>query len=174
MKQTSVCFDAETTGLNPLIAELVGIAFSWETGKGYYLPFPEDRPAAQELIEQLRPFFEAEEIQKVGQNLKYDIKVLGKYNMPVKGTLFDTMLAHYLINADMRHNMNVLAETYLNYTPVSITELIGKKGKNQITMRAVPLDKQTEYAVEDADITLQRCHYFLFCITCTVNFNFRY
>lgn len=160
MKQTSVCFDTETTGLNPLIAELVGIAFSWEIGKGFYIPFPEDRQEAQELIEQLRPFFEAEEIQKIGQNLKYDIKVLGKYNMPVKGALFDTMLAHYLINPDMRHNLDVLAETYLNYTPVSITELIGKKGKNQLSMRDVSLDKQTQYAVEDTDIALQLKEHF--------------
>ena len=160
MRQTSVCFDTETTGLNPLIAELVGIAFSWEIGKGFYIPFPEDRQEAQELIEQLRPFFEAEEIQKIGQNLKYDIKVLGKYNMPVKGALFDTMLAHYLINPDMRHNLDVLAETYLNYTPVSITELIGKKGKNQLSMRDVSLDKQTQYAVEDTDIALQLKEHF--------------
>jgi DNA polymerase-1 len=160
MKQVSVCFDTETTGLNPLTAELVGIAFSWEAGKGFYIPFPEDRLDAQELLEQLRPFFEAEGIQKIGQNLKYDIKVLGKYDMPVKGKLFDTMLAHYLINPDMRHNMDVLAETYLNYTPVSITELIGKKGKNQLSMRDVPIDKQTEYAVEDADITLQLKEHF--------------
>lgn len=155
MKQSAVCFDTETTSLNPLVAELVGIAFSWETGKGFYVPFPEERENAQELIEQLRPFFEAEQIEKIGQNLKYDIKVLHKYNVSVKGSLFDTMLAHYLINPDMRHNMDVLAETYLNYTPVSITELIGKKGKNQLSMREVSLERQTEYAVEDADITFQ-------------------
>ncbi|MGB1230606.1 MAG: DNA polymerase I [Winogradskyella sp.] len=155
MRQTSVCFDTETTGLNPLTAELVGIAFSWEVGKGFYIPFPEDKTEAQKLIELLRPFFESESIEKIGQNLKYDIKVLAKYNITVKGKLFDTMLAHYLINPDMRHNMDVLAETYLNYTPISITELIGKKGKNQLSMRDVPLDLQTEYAVEDADITLQ-------------------
>ena len=155
MQQTSVCFDTETTGLNPLEAQLVGIAFSWETGKGYYLPFPEDREQAQVLIELLRPFFENEAIEKIGQNLKYDIKVLHKYHIKIKGKLFDTMLAHYLINPDMRHNMDVLAETYLNYTPVSITELIGKKGKNQRSMRDVPLDLLTDYAVEDADITLQ-------------------
>ncbi|MGB5482498.1 MAG: DNA polymerase I [Eudoraea sp.] len=155
MKQSVVCFDTETTSLNPLVAELVGIAFSWEAGKGFYVPFPEERENAQELIEQLRPFFEAENIEKIGQNLKYDIKVLHKYNVPVKGSLFDTMLAHYLINPDMRHNMDVLAETYLNYTPVSITELIGKKGKNQLSMREVSLERQTEYAVEDADITFQ-------------------
>ena len=160
MNQTSVCFDTETTGLNPLTAELVGIAFSWEVGKGFYVPFPEDREEAQAIIEILRPFFEAEQIEKIGQNLKYDIKVLRKYNITVKGKLFDTMLAHYLINPDMRHNMDVLAETYLNYTPVSITELIGKKGKNQLSMRDVPVDKQTEYAVEDADITLQLKEHF--------------
>tara|TARA_R110002049_G_scaffold308015_1_gene510590 strand:+ start:8784 stop:11630 length:2847 start_codon:yes stop_codon:yes gene_type:complete len=159
-KQTSVCFDTETTGLNPLTAELVGIAFSWEAGKGFYVPFPEDRKEAQEIIEQLRAFFEAEDIEKIGQNLKYDIKVLHKYDISVKGKCFDTMLAHYLINPDMRHNMDVLAETYLNYTPISIAELIGKKGKNQLSMRDVPLDKQTEYAVEDADITFQLAQHF--------------
>jgi len=160
MKQTSVCFDTETTGLDPLTAELVGIAFSWEATKGFYVPFPADKNEAQNLIEELRPFFESAEIEKIGQNLKYDIKVLAKYNIPVKGKLFDTMLAHYLINPDMRHNMDVLAETYLNYTPVSITELIGKKGKNQLSMRDVTLEQQTEYAVEDADITFQLAKHF--------------
>ncbi|WP_460220074.1 DNA polymerase I [Psychroserpens sp. MEBiC05023] len=160
LNQSAVCFDTETTSLNPLTAELVGIAFSWEAGKGFYIPFPEDKHEAQDLIEVLRPFFESEHIEKIGQNLKYDIKVLAKYNIDVKGKLFDTMLAHYLINPDMRHNMDVLAETYLNYTPISITELIGKKGKNQLSMRDVPLDKQTEYAVEDADITLQLKEHF--------------
>jgi DNA polymerase-1 len=160
LKQTSVCFDTETTGINPITAELVGISFSWEVGKGFYLPFPENKDEAQVLIEQLRPFFENEAIQKIGQNLKYDIKVLRKYNIKVKGKLFDTMLAHYLINPDMRHNMDVLAETYLNYSPISIETLIGKKGKNQLNMREVPLEKQTEYAVEDADITLQLKEHF--------------
>ncbi len=160
LNQSAVCFDTETTGLNPLTAELVGIAFAWEIGKGFYLPFPENKNEAQELIEILRPFFENENIEKIGQNLKYDIKVLAKYNIEVKGKLFDTMLAHYLINPDMRHNMDVLAETYLNYTPLSITELIGKKGKNQLSMREVPIEKQTEYAVEDADITLQLKEHF--------------
>ncbi|MCP4977647.1 MAG: DNA polymerase I [Maribacter sp.] len=160
MKQDSVCFDTETTGLNPLTAELVGIAFSWEAGKGFYLPFPENKDEAQEIIETLREFFESEKIEKIGQNLKYDIKVLHKYNIKVKGKCFDTMLAHYLINPDMRHNMDILSEAYLNYTPVSITELIGKKGKNQLSMREVPLDQQTEYAVEDADITFQLAQHF--------------
>ncbi|WGF93775.1 DNA polymerase I [Aequorivita marisscotiae] len=160
MAQQSVCFDTETTGLNPLEAELVGIAFSWEKGKGFYMPFPESKEEAQQLIEALRPFFENESIQKIGQNLKYDIKVLAKYSISVRGKLFDTMLAHYLINPDMRHNMDVLSETYLNYTPVAITELIGKKGKNQLSMRDVEIEKQTEYAVEDADVTFQLKEHF--------------
>ncbi|UBZ08429.1 DNA polymerase I [Salegentibacter mishustinae] len=160
MKQSSVCLDTETTSLNALEAELVGIAFSWEPSKGFYLPFPEEREKAQELIEELRPFFEDEKIEKIGQNLKYDIKVLAKYNIEIKGKLFDTMIAHYLINPDMRHNMDVLAETYLNYTPQPISELIGKKGKNQKSMRDVPVEEQTEYGVEDADITLQLKKFF--------------
>lgn len=154
MKQTSVCFDTETTSLKTLDAELVGIAFSWEAHKGYYVAFPEHQEEAQELIEVLRPFFESENIEKIGQNLKYDIKVLANYNLKVKGPLFDTMLAHYIINPDMRHNMNVLAETYLNYSPQPIEDLIGK-GKNQKSMRTVDLEDVTQYAVEDADITFQ-------------------
>lgn len=160
MKQASVCFDTETTSLNCMEAELVGIAFSWEKGKGFYLPFPENKLDAQLLIEELRPFFENENIEKIGQNLKYDLKMLAKYDVTVKGKLFDTMLAHYLINPDMRHNMDVLSETYLNYTPVPIEELIGKKGKNQRSLREVELEKQTEYAVEDADITFQLKQHF--------------
>ena len=160
MQQTSVCFDTETTSINPLEAELVGIAFSWNTGKGFYVPISEERERAMEQLEKLRPFFESESIEKIGQNLKYDVKVMKNYGIEVKGKLFDTMLAHYLINPDMRHNMDVLSETYLNYTPVSITELIGKKGKNQLSMRQVPLEKQTEYAVEDADVTFQLAQHF--------------
>ncbi|APZ46053.1 DNA polymerase I [Polaribacter reichenbachii] len=155
MEQTSVCFDTETTGLKALEVELIGIAFSYEAGKGYYVSFPEDQTETKTILEEFRPFFESENIEKIGHNLKYDIKVLSNYKMPVKGKLFDTMIAHYLINPDMRHNMDVLAETYLNYQPVSITELIGKKGKNQLSMRVVPIADQTEYAVEDADITYQ-------------------
>lgn len=160
MRQPSVCFDTETTGLNPLNAELVGIAFSWEAHKGFYVPFPEPFDEAQVLVELFRPFFESSAIEKIGQNLKYDLKVLHKYKIEVKGSLFDTMIAHYLINADMRHNMEVLAETYLNYSPISIIELIGKKGKNQLSMRDVSLEKLTEYAVEDADITFQLASHF--------------
>lgn len=155
LKQTSVCFDTETTSLNTFEATLVGIAFSWEPFKGYYIPFPEDQKEAQELIEMLRPFFEANHIQKIAHNIKYDMKVLANYNIDVVGPIFDTMLAHYLINPDMRHNMDVLSETYLNYQPISIETLIGKKGKNQKSFRTVPIPEQTEYAVEDADVTFQ-------------------
>ncbi|MGB5980715.1 MAG: DNA polymerase I [Nonlabens sp.] len=161
MQQKSVCFDTETTSLDPLAAELVGIAFSWEAGKGFYLPVPENREKAQEVVDMLQPFFNSTEIEKIGQNLKYDIKVLHKYGVTVAAPAFDTMLAHYLINPDMRHNMDVLAETYLNYTPKSIVELIGKKGKNQKSMRDVPLEDQKEYAVEDADVTLRLKQHFL-------------
>lgn len=154
-KQTSVCFDTETTGLDALNAELVGISFSYEKGKGYYVPFPESQEEAQALIEKFVPFFENENIEKIGQNLKYDLKILSKYGVTVKGKLFDTMIAHYLINPDMRHNMDILAETYLKYSPKSIETLIGKKGKNQISMREVALEEIKEYAAEDADITLQ-------------------
>ena len=155
LKQPSVCFDTETTSLNTLEAKLVGISFSYEKGKGYYVPVPESDEEAQIVLERFRPFFSDEKIEKIGQNLKYDIKVLKNYSMEVKGPLFDTMIAHYLINPDMRHNMEVLSETYLHYTPIPIETLIGKKGKNQGSMRDVSLEEQTEYASEDADITWQ-------------------
>ena len=161
LAQKQVCFDTETTSLKSLEAELVGIAFSWAPGTGYYVPFPEDQQETQTLLETFKPFFEHPYLEKIGHNLKYDLKVLRNYGIRVSGPFFDTMVAHYLINPDMRHNMDVLAETYLHYTPQSITELIGKKGANQGTMREVSLEKQTEYAVEDADITLQLKEHFL-------------
>ena len=154
-KQSSVCFDTETTGLDALNAELVGISFSYEKGKGFYIPFPENQTDAQTLVNKLIPFFENESIEKIGQNLKYDLKILSNYGITVKGKLFDTMIAHYLINPDMRHNMDILSETYLKYSPKSIETLIGKKGKNQKSMRDIPIEEVKEYAVEDADITLQ-------------------
>lgn len=160
LQQTSVCFDTETTGLNALTAKLVGIAFSWEAHKGFYVPFPDDVSKAQDRIEKLRPFFEDISIEKIGQNLKYDLKVLKKYKLSVKGPLFDTMIAHYLINPDMRHNMTILSETYLNYAPLTIEDLIGKKGKNQKSMREVSFEDITEYAVEHTDITYQLAKHF--------------
>ena len=155
LKQKEVTFDTETTSLDALEAELVGISFSWEKGKGYYVPFSEDFEETKEIINEFSPFFLDETISKIGQNLKYDIKVLYKYGIEIKGNNFDTMIAHYLINPDMRHNMDVLAETYLSYQPISIESLIGKKGKNQKNFRDVPLAEQTEYGVEDSDITFQ-------------------
>ena len=162
MKQQSVCFDTETTGIDALNAELVGISFSYEINKAFYVPFPENQDDAQELIAKFSPFFENEAIEKVGQNIKYDLKVLANYGVSIKGKMFDTMIAHYLINPDMRHNMNILSETYLHYSPKSINDLIGKparssgeKGKNQQSMRDVPLEDIKEYAAEDADITFQ-------------------
>lgn len=160
LKQSSVSFDTETTGIDPLTAELVGLSFSWEAGKGFYIPVPADREAAQAIVDKFLPFFESETIEKVGQNLKYDLKVLANYGVTVKGVLFDTMIAHYLINPDMRHNMDILSETYLQYSPKSIEDLIGKKGKNQKTMRDVPLEDIKEYAAEDADVTFQLKQHF--------------
>ena len=155
LNQKEVTFDTETTSLDALEAELVGISFSWEKGKGYYIPFPTDFEETKKIIQEFSPFFEDETISKIGQNLKYDIKVLAKYDIVLKGNNFDTMIAHYLINPDMRHNMDVLSETYLQYQPISIESLIGKKGKNQKNFRDVPLAEQTEYGVEDSDITHQ-------------------
>ena len=154
LQQTEVCFDTETTAIDALEAELVGISFCWTAHKGYYVPFPVDKEAATALLNTFRPFFENEKITKVGQNLKYDLKVLQNYGVEVQGALFDTMIAHYLLNPDMRHNMDILSETYLNYTPIAIESLIGK-GKAQRSMRTVPIDEVKEYAVEDADVTWQ-------------------
>lgn len=155
MNQKSVSFDTETTGICALTAELVGLSFSWEKGKGFYVPVPPEREQAQEIVNKFIPFFEDESIEKIGQNLKYDLEILANYGITVKGKFFDTMLAHYLINPDMRHGMDILSETYLKYSPKPIEALIGKKGKGQKTMRDVPVEDVKEYAVEDADITLQ-------------------
>ncbi|MCF6351277.1 MAG: DNA polymerase I [Flavobacteriaceae bacterium] len=154
-QQKSVCFNTETTNINALEAALVGISFSYESGKGYYIPFPKDREGAQIIIEELRPFFEDENIEKIAQNIKYDSKVLNKYNIDVKGKFFDTRIAHYLLQPDMRHNIVVLAETYLKYHPISIEKHIGKKGKNQHSISDLNIKDITEYAVEGADITFR-------------------
>jgi len=151
----SYCFDTETTGVDPLMAELVGMSFAVKAGEAFYVPVSEEFEVAKSFISQFKEVLEDPSLEKIGQNLKYDIKVLKKYGIEIKENLYDTMLAHYLIEPERRHNMNYLAENYLGYTPVSIESLIGKKGKNQKSMRDVPLDKITEYASEDADITLQ-------------------
>jgi DNA polymerase-1 len=154
-QQKSFCFDTETTHIDPTQAELVGMSFAIMPGEAYYVPVPEGKEQAQTIVEEFRALFENEAIEKIGQNIKYDAIVLKWYGVEVKGYYFDTMLAHYLLEPELRHNMDYMAETYLQYQPVSIAQLIGKKGKDQITMREVELEKIKEYASEDADITLQ-------------------
>lgn len=151
----SFCLDTESTGLDAMTAELVGMSFSISPFEAYYVPVSAIREEAQVTVDLFKPALENTSVQKIGQNLKYDLLILARYGVKVAGPLFDTMLAHYLIDPDTRHNMDILAETYLKYTPVSITELIGAKGKNQGNMRDVELEKIKEYAGEDADITLQ-------------------
>lgn len=153
--QKELCFDTETTDLDAMKAELVGISFAYVPGEAYYIPVSANRQETQEILEILRPVFENEAITKIGQNIKYDMLVLKNYGIAIKGTLYDTMLAHYLIEPEGKHSMDWLAQQYLHYKPVSITELIGKKGKNQGNMRDVDEDEVTAYAAEDADITLR-------------------
>jgi DNA polymerase-1 len=155
LTQTSVSFDTETTGTDANLADMVGLSFCLTVGSGYYIPLPAEREVAQSIVDEFRPVLENENIAKVGQNIKYDILVLKWYGVNIKGTLFDTMIAHYLIDPDTRHGMDLLAQNYLNYNPISITTLIGAKGKNQGTMRDVPVEKVVDYAAEDADVTLQ-------------------
>lgn len=154
-KAKNVCFDTETTGLNPLLAELVGMSFAVEAGTAWYVPTPPDFDEAKAIAQEFKAVLESTSIEKTGQNLKYDALVLRKYDIEVAGPLYDTMLAHYLVEPEMRHNMDLLAETYLKYTPVSITSLIGPKGKKQKSMRDIAQTEISDYACEDADITLQ-------------------
>ncbi|MCU0471810.1 MAG: DNA polymerase I [Bacteroidales bacterium] len=158
--QKEICFDTETTSINPLESEIVALALSWEKGSGYLVQFPESQEETKRLLGFIKPLLENPGILKIGQNIKFDIQVLANYDVEVKGHLFDTMLAHYLLEPDMRHNMNLLSEVYLSYNPVHIESLIGEKGANQKNMRSVPADKLKEYAVEDADITLQLKRFF--------------
>ncbi len=154
-KETEYCFDSETTGLDTITAELVGLSFSIKSHHAYYVPISENK---DEAIKQLAPFrkiFDDASKVLIGQNIKYDYQILLNYDIEIKNKLFDTMVAHFLIMPDMRHGMDILAQTYLNYSPVSITELIGKKGKEQISMREVAIDVIKDYAAEDADVTIQ-------------------
>ena len=158
--QKFFCFDTETDGIDPLTAELVGMSFSITKNEAWYVPVPANREEATKIVARFSPALQNPEIQKIGQNIKFDILVLRKYGVKVAGPLFDTMIAHYLLNPELRHNMDYLAETYLKYKTVSIEELIGPKGKKQGNMRNVPLNQISEYAAEDADITLQLKDYF--------------
>lgn len=150
-----ICFDTETTSVDANNCELVGMSFSIKPHEAYYIPVSANQEEAKKLVHQFKPLLENKQITKIGQNIKFDQLVLKWYDIDVQGVLFDTMLAHYLIDADTKHNMNVLSENYLGYSPVSITELIGKKWANQGTMRDVPIEQIKEYAAEDADVTLQ-------------------
>ncbi|MGE0090917.1 MAG: DNA polymerase [Bacteroidales bacterium] len=155
LKQNEICFDTETTGLDPYTSEIVGLSFSFEKHVAYYIPFPQNQEATNAILGEFKSVFENLSILKIGQNIKFDLLVLQQYNIQVTGPYFDTMIAHYILHPDLRHNLNYLAEHYLGYKPVEIEELIGKKGPKQGNMRNVPLDQIKEYAAEDADIALQ-------------------
>jgi DNA polymerase I len=154
-QQEYFSFDTETTSIDAVGAELVGLSFAYRKGEAFYVPVPAEREAAQQIVEEFRAVLENPAIGKVAQNLKYDMIVMMQYGVEIRGELYDTMLAHYLIEPDARHNMDRLSERYLNYIPVSITTLIGKNGPKQLNMRDVEVEKITEYAAEDADVTLQ-------------------
>jgi DNA polymerase I len=159
-QHTEFCFDSETTSLNTLEAEVVGLSFAVKPLHAYYVPVTENKADAQKIMNLFSNLFNDETKTLIGQNIKYDYQVLKNYGIDIKNKLFDTMVAHFLIMPDMRHGMDVLAQTYLNYSPVSIATLIGKKGKEQGTMRDVEIEKIKDYAAEDADITLQLKHHF--------------
>ncbi len=153
--QDAICFDTETTSVDAVEAELVGMSFAYRAGDGYYVPVPANQSEAQAIVDEFKPIFLNKKIEKIAQNIKYDLMVLTQYGVEVKGKTYDTMLAHYLIEPEKRHGMDILAEDFLNYTPVSIEEIIGKKGVKQGNMRDADIEKVKEYAAEDADITLQ-------------------
>lgn len=154
-KQKAISFDTETTGIDANQAELVGMAFSFEPLKAYYVPVPEDKDKAAAIVDIFKPVLENADIIKIGQNIKYDLLIMKWYGVELKGDYFDTMIAHYLLEPDLRHKLDYISESLLNYKMVPIEELIGKRGKNQLSMRDIDKEKVTEYAAEDADITLQ-------------------
>ena len=159
-KQKSFAFDTETDSTNPVSAKLVGMSFAVKEYEAWYVPVPENMDAAKKIVSFFAGVLQNREIEKIGQNIKFDILVLRKYGVRVQGHLFDTMIAHYLINPELHHGMDYLAETYLKYKTVPIESLIGAKGKNQLSMRDMPVDKVAEYAAEDADITLRLRNFF--------------
>ena len=152
---SSVCFDTETTGLDPNDTELVGMSFAIEPHEAWYIALTDNYHEALKMVQQFTSIFSNLKIEKIGQNIKFDISVLKWYDAEVKGPIFDTMIAHYLIAPEQKHSMDYIAETYLHYRPVPIEDLIGKKGKNQLSMRDAEIEVVKEYAAEDADITLQ-------------------
>ena len=160
LKQESVSFNIKTTSLDTLNEELVGMSFTWETGKGYYLVIPKEEKDATHVLDELKVFFENSKIQKIGHNIKNSIKVLNSYKVYLKGEIFDTLIAHYLINPDMRHGIDVLAETYLGYQSGSMSDLIKREFKNPDSFRNIDVNHQKEYSVEESDIVLQLKKYF--------------
>mgnify|MGYP006156606769 CR=1 FL=1 len=160
LKQEYVSFNIKTTSLDTLNAELVGMSFTWETGKGYYLVIPKEEKDATHVLDELKVFFENSKIQKIGHNIKNSIKVLNSYKVYLKGEIFDTLIAHYLINPDMRHGIDVLAETYLGYQSGSMSDLIKREFKNPDSFRNIDVNHQKEYSVEESDIVLQLKKYF--------------
>ena len=153
--QKEIAFDTETTDIDANLADIVGMSFSWQKGEGYYVTLPADKAAVMVILERFRHLFEAADITWVGQNLKYDMLMLKWLGFELKGKMYDTMLAHYVIDPDGKRNMDILSAKYLGYEPVSIETLIGKKGKGQLTMRDAPVEQVKEYAAEDADVTFQ-------------------
>ena len=153
--QKSVCFDTETTGLNVFAADLVGLSFCFTKGEAYYVTLPADKSEISEVLHEFKAFFQSEHIEKIGQNIKFDLLMLAMYGIELKGPMFDTMIAHYLVQPELRHGMDYLAEIYLRYRTIHYDDLVGGKGKNQIDIRFVDLDLLCDYAAEDADITFQ-------------------
>ncbi|MBN9483083.1 MAG: DNA polymerase I [Bacteroidetes bacterium 43-93] len=160
MQQTEIAFDTETTDLDAHLADIIGMSFCWEKGTAYYVSIPDGRDTAINILQQFQPVFDRQDLLWIGQNIKYDLTILKWYGFELKGKIFDTMLAHYVIEPDGKRNMDILSTKYLGYEPVSIETLIGKKGKNQLSMRDVPVEQVKEYAAEDADVTLQLKHAF--------------
>lgn len=155
LQQKEFCFDTETTGLDSHSADIVGMAISFKSHSAYYIPFPKNQEESKSVLEEFTSVFENPNIRKIGQNIKYDLSILNQYDVEVNGEIFDTMIAHYLLQPDLRHNLNFLSEQYLGYTPIHIEELIGKKGAKQDSMQNVPIEKIVDYACEDADLTFQ-------------------
>ncbi|MDD2996696.1 MAG: DNA polymerase I [Paludibacter sp.] len=153
--QKSVCFDTETTGVDPFMADMVGMSFCFVKGEAYYVTLPADRSEAEAVLREFKAFFQAAHIEKIGQNIKFDMLMLWAYGIELKGNLFDTMIAHYLLQPELRHGMDYLAEIYLRYRTIHYEELVGGKGKNQLDIRFVDIDLLKDYAAEDADITFQ-------------------
>ncbi len=153
--QKSVCFNIETVGNSEIDAEIISISFSYEKGKSYSVELTKDFAETKNILHEFSSFFENKSIEKIGHDIKHQLKILNQYSITLRGELFDTMLAHYILNPDMRHSLNILAETYLNYQPASLESLIGKKGKNQLSIHEIELKNKTEYAAETADLIFQ-------------------